>query len=389
MPRAKASEKRVSPTVSNVVAVLGSDDGEIRTRARALAAELMPPDAGDFGVDTIDGAADNTEQAAERVYQTIQALKTMPFFGGNKLVWLKDVNFMGESVAGRSAKVLEALEALKECLAAGVPENVTFLINAIDVDKRRAFYKSLSSLGRVEVFDKIDTSKSGWEEQAESVARVVAKERGLKFSGEALELFVRLAGADSRQIKGELEKIDLYLGEERKIEEEVVRQLVAKSTSSVIWELSHFISRKNLGNSLALLDELLFQGEMPIGILYAAIIPTVRNLLMAKDLLETHRLRPPQAPFYFGSMLNRLPEEATRHLPRKKDGTINAYGLGLAACEVRRFTLDQLKEGMQASLDANMQLVTTQLEPRLVLSQLLVKLLAGGSQNVECRIEKA
>jgi DNA polymerase-3 subunit delta len=170
--------------------------------------------------------------------------------------------------------------------------------------------------------------------------------------------------------------MDLYLGERRTVTVEVVRALVAKSTTGVIWELGTCISKRQLGESLALLDQLLFQGETPIGILYAAIIPTVRNLMVAKDLLLRHKLRPPQVSFHFNAMLGKLPEDAIRHLPRKKDGTINVYGLGLAASEVRRFELPELVEGLDACLKANVQLVTTQLEPRLILSQLLVKLIA-------------
>ena len=131
-----------------------------------------------------------------------------------------------------------------------------------------------------------------------------------------------------------------------------------------------------MGKSLALLEQLLFQGETPIGILYAAIIPTVRNLLVTKDLLARHGIRPHQAPFHFNSILSKLPEYAIRHLPRRKDGGINAYALGLAACEAHRFELAELVEAIQACLKANIQLVTTQLEPKLVLSQLLVKIIA-------------
>ena len=102
----------------------------------------------------------------------------------------------------------------------------------------------------------------------------------------------------------------------------------------------------------------------------------MRNLLFAKDLLLKHNIRPPQAPFYFNAILSKLPEEAIRHLPRRKDGGLNAYALGLAACEVHRFKLDELIDGLQACLKANIQLVTTQLEPKLILSQLLVKIIA-------------
>ena len=44
----------------------------------------------------------------------------------------------------------------------------------------------------------------------------------------------------------------------------------------------------------------------------------------------------------FGKTLERLPPEAVAHLPRKKDGGINAFGLGLAAVHAQRFTLEEL-----------------------------------------------
>jgi DNA polymerase-3 subunit delta len=374
MPPRKKSAK--SSESSSVFAVLGSDEWETKRRAIELAVELTPEQGGEFAVDTVDGMADNAEQAVHRVRQAKEAIQTLPFFGREKLVWLKNVNFLADTVTGRSAAVQDALEDLKEFLARGLPDGVRFLLSASEVDKRRSFYKSLGKIAKVEQFDRIDPTKSGWEEEVQALVYRLADELDLRFEPEALEMFVRLTGADGRQLRNELEKIDLYVGEKGTITTDIVRALVAKSTSGVIWELGTCISKRQLGESLALLDQLIFQGETPIGILYAAIIPTVRNLLFAKDLLLKHNIRPPQAPFYFNAILSKLPEEAIRHLPRRKDGGLNAYALGLAACEVHRFKLDELIDGLQACLKANIQLVTTQLEPKLILSQLLVKIIA-------------
>lgn len=373
-------------TNARFFAVVGSDEGAVKKRAHELGKELAPKDAGDFGVDLLDGAVENADQAVSRIHETIQAIQTLPFFGGDKLVWLKDVNFLGDSVVGRSAQVQTALEALKELLSDGLPSDVIVLLSATDVDKRRSFYRTISKLGRFEQFDRIDTSKSGWEEAVEGLAQHMAGQRGLKFRPDALEAFARLAGADSRQIENEIEKIDLFLSgdapassparETREISLEVVRRLVAKTATGVIWELGNSISRRNLGEALDLLQQLLFQGETAMGILFAAIIPTMRNLLATKELCASYGLRPPQAPFQFGPMINRLPESSVAFLPRKKDGSINAYALGLAACEIHRFSLQELRQGLKDCLAANIRLVTTQLEPKLILSDLLVKLLA-------------
>ena len=102
MPKAGTKPKINS---SKIHAIVGSDELEVKRVAAALAAELTPPDAGEFGVEMIDGCADNADQAATRIRSAIEALQTLPFFGGAKLVWLKNVNFLADSVIGRAASV--------------------------------------------------------------------------------------------------------------------------------------------------------------------------------------------------------------------------------------------------------------------------------------------
>jgi DNA polymerase-3 subunit delta len=172
-----------------------------------------------------------------------------------------------------------------------------------------------------------------------------------------------------------LEKIDIFLGKERGVHIDLVRELVPLSRTGVIFELSNALATRDLDLALTLVRRLLDQGESAIGILLVAILPTIRNLLLAKDLMERHRLARPHSPFQFISAMNRLPPEATEHLPRKKDGSINAYVLGIAAQHAHRFETGQLIKGMQACLEANLQLVTTQLDHDLILTEVVVKLL--------------
>ena len=371
-PKAKT---RIAAPVSNIYAVVGSDESEVKRTAQELAAKLTPPDAGDFGLEVIDGAADNAEQAAARIRSTIEALQTLPFMGGGKLVWLKNANFLGDSPIGRAASVQDALETLSGTIATDFGTDVTFLVSAPEVDKRRSFYKSLAKRAELQVFDRLDATRSGWEEEATEVARPRANKRKLQFDDDALELFVLLTGGDTRQIDNELDKIDIFLGDERTVNVDVVRELVPLSRAGVIFELGNALAERDLDLALRLVRRLLDQGESAIGILLVAILPTVRNLLLAKDLMERHRLPRPHAPFQFISTINRLPAEATQHLPRKKDGTINAYALGIAAQNAHRFETKQLIDGMQACLEANLKLVTTQLDHELVLTEVVVKLL--------------
>ena len=375
MPKAATKTKKAQ---RNVYAVVGSDESEVKRSAAALAEQLASPDLGDFGTEIIDGCADNAEQAASRIRATVEALQTLPFMGGSKLVWLKNANCLADSPIGRSASVQAALEQLCDVISSDLTPGVTFLISATEVDKRRSFYKALGKCSELQVFDRLDSTRSGWEEEATELVRQRADKRNLTFEDEALELFVLMTGGDTRQIENELEKIELYRGPKAQISAADVRELVPMSRAGVIFDLGNALARRDLERALDLVRRLLDQGETAIGILLVAVLPTVRNLLLAKDLMERHRMSRPHAPFTFISALNRLPQSATQHLPRKKDGTISGYALGIAAQHAHRFETARLVEAMEACLQANLRLVTTQLDHELVLTEIVVKLLAEG-----------
>ena len=373
MAKAKA---KTAQSGSSVHAVVGSDESEVKRVAAELAAKLAPPEAGEFGVEVIDACADNVDQAVTKIRSAIEALQTIPFFGGGKLVWLKNANCLGDSIIGRSAAVQGALEDLGELLETGLGADITLLISATETDKRRSFYKALARRAEVQVIDRLDSSRAGWEEEATEIVRLRAKARKLQFDEEALDLFVLLTGGDTRQIENELEKIDLSLGKARQVSLEQVRELVPLSRAGVIFELGNALAACDLERALLLVKRLLDQGETAIGILLVAILPTIRNLLLAKDLMERYRIPRPHAPFSFISALNRLPPEATEHLPRKKDGSINGYALGIAAQQAHRFQREKLIAGLEACLQANLRLVSSQLDHELVLTEIVVKLLA-------------
>jgi DNA polymerase-3 subunit delta len=377
MPKAKTQAATV-----NIHAVVGSDEAEVKRAASELAQTLTPPDAGDFGLETIDGVSENADQAAARIRSAIEALQTLPFFGSSKVVWLKNANFLGDTQVGRAAGVQSGLEELSEMIEKGLGSDVIFLVSATEVDKRRSFYRSLVKRAELQIFNRLDSSRSGWEEEAIEVVRRRAKKRKLQFDEDALDLFVLLTGGDTRQIENELEKIDLFLANGGtafqavpRVTADLVRKLVPLSRAGVIFELSNALATRDLELALKLVRRLLDQGENAVGILLVAILPTVRNLLLTKDLMERHRLKRPNSPFQFTSAINRLPAEATDHLPRKKDGSINAYPLGIAAQQAHRFETEQLVRAMQACLEANLKLVTTQLDHELVLTEAVVKLL--------------
>ena len=358
--------------------MVGSDEGLVREKALLLYNELTGGVDDGFTHETIDGIADNSESAHEICATTVQALLTIPMFGGDKVVWLRNANFLADNVTGRSQRTEAGVESLRATLEKGIPEGVKFLLTAQGVDKRRSFWKYIEKAANVQVHDRIDTSRDGWQEQVASLVTGRARELGLRFERDAMELFVMLAGEQTQQIGNELDKLDLYLGEERReVTEEDVRLLVPLSRAAVVFEIGKAIQLGNAVRAIQLIDEQLEADESAIGIMRASIIGVVRNLFMAKLIIEKFKV-PTGNYSAFAGGLNRLPEADRAWLPQKKDGSgVNVFPIFLAAENAKNFELSGLQHVMEATLKADQALVTTGLDHRLVLHRLIVEITAA------------
>ena len=361
---------------NSFTAVVGTDEARVKEVALKLSRELAPKDGGDFGVDIIDGVAENAEHCAQIIRTTLDALQTLPFFGGSKLVWLKNVNFLASSVLGKTNAALDGIESILDYIETVSAPEVRFLLSATAVDKVRTAWKRIQKLADVRAFDKPDTSKTGWEDEVIPLVARHGKELGLTFDEDALEAFVQLAGEDSRQLDSELEKLSLYVGDRGRVTRQDVNLMVPLNRTGVIFEVGNAIARRDLRRSLELVRTLMYQGQSAVGILLGAIVPRMRNLLLASDLVSRNPKLPRGSYQSFIGGLDRLPLQETAHLPRKKDGSgINGYPIFLAIGEAQRFTATELREGMKACLDANLKLVTTQIDAQLVLERLLIGIL--------------
>lgn len=359
--------------MSSVWVVCGTDDGQVAEAAGRKATELTPPGGDDFSQEIIAGSVSNAEEAFQAARQVAESLQTVGFFATGKMVWLKGANFLASDRTSEAQRAKDGAELLLETLKAGLPPGVNFLVSAAAIDKRRALYKWLQKNAEVEVYDRIDISKDGWEEAAGRLVKELAKERGLTFGGEALAALVNRAGVDSRLLQGEVEKIDLYLGEERReVTAEDVRLMVAASHKGIIWEISRALEKKNAPVALRLVDQQLDQGENGISVVRAALIPTIRRLFLAKAVLGNGRFSLDQYKKFQGE-LDRLPEARKALVPRKKDGGLNAWAFFTQAKTAKKFSLGQLQKALRYALEADLAMVTSSQDHRMLIHRLVVQ----------------
>lgn len=366
---AKKSQSR-----SNIHVVVGTDEGMVREEALKLWRELTGGADEGFNHEVVEGNALKVDDVFRIVPELLQALMTYSMFGGDKVVWLRNATFFGSDRTSDSESVLNEVISLTQQLEKGLPDGVSLIISADKIDKRRAFWKFLEKNANVQVHDRIDMSQQGWEEQVAALVLDKSREVGLQFENDALELFINLAGEATQQIVNELEKLRLYLGDRQVVTIDDVRLMVPLSREGVIFETGRALQAGNAARAIELINEQMEMGESAVAIIRASIIPTVRNLYMARLALD---LTKSSGRNYneFQTAVNRLPAEKRAWLPLKKSGDgYNIYPVFLSLSGAQSFTLENLEKIMHAAARADKMLVTTGLDDRMILHRLITEI---------------
>jgi DNA polymerase III subunit delta len=363
----------------NIFTILGSDEGMLQENAFNMWRELTGGNDDGFTHEIIDGIATNADEAFTICCRTREALQTLSMFGGDKVVWLKNANFLAEDRTSNSEAASEGIEMILATLEAGLSAGQSFILSAAKIDKRKSFWNFLKEHSTVQIFDKIDTSSDGWQDEVAELILSKAAKLELTFEQEALDLFIMLAGEATNQINNELEKLNLYLGDRRNITEDDIKKMVPLSRAGIIFEIGRAIQQNDALRAIQLIDEQLEQGESAVAIIRASIIPTIRNLFMARILIDrtkasAHNYRD------FESAVNRLPASERSWLPQKKSGGgVNIYPLFLSAKGALHFSYESLEKILHATAIADKTLVTRGLDERFVLHKLVTEIAVEGS----------
>ena len=360
----------------SIYLVGGTDEFSVKEAAAKLAEKLAPKSGGDFAVEIIDGGAGNQDEALKILGRVDEALNTVGLFGGDKLVWLKNTNLLTDEKGVTAESVKDALAELTDRLKRGLPDGVRLLISAVGCDRRKSIYKTIEKTGEVQFFEAIDEGKHGDEEIAEFIQRRLRDEKKTMTTG-GFSLFRELVAPDLREMANELEKVSLYVGQRSEITDADVRAICSASRQSVIWELTDALGARSLPKALHALDNLLSHGDQPIGILMM-LATQFRLTLLAKDLMARRLITVSDESgggFKFVKAFENLPESEIAHFPKTKEGKLpSPWRLYRCALAAKNFSTAELIHAMELLLEANLQLVSTQLDDRLVLEQVMVKI---------------
>lgn len=236
--------------------ICGPDDFLVgragKERHDALAAEV--PD--EFSRETVSGFAANVGEVEAAVNRFRDAVQTVPMFGGRRLVWLRDVNFLADTVTGRADSTLRLVEDLQQILAAVNPADTAVLVTAAPVDRRRSFPKWCEKNAD---FALIGADADAGDALA-GVALAEAKSLGATFAPGAVELMLAKVGPNTRLIVEETRKLATYAGEGGRIEEAFVAELTPNVAEGDFFESAEAFFSGDLKWTLAALHRHFFSG---------------------------------------------------------------------------------------------------------------------------------
>jgi len=177
-----------------------------------------------------------------------------------------------------------------------------------------------------------------------------ARAQGRRMSPDAARMLVESLGDDLRMLASEIDKLGTYVGEGGEIGGDDVRALTPVARQSKVFDLTDALARRDTSAALALLHELLANGESPLGIVALTAFQT-RSLMQVKLLSD-------------------------RGMPAHQ--IASAAGIAPFVVEkslrlARRFTFAQLEAAHRTLLEIDTSLKRSRMTPELALDLLVLE----------------
>lgn len=355
--------------------ICGSDDFLVGRLGKEQFAALAAEVTDEFSRETINGFAANVGEVETAVNSFRDSVQTVAMFGGRRVVWLKDINFLADTVTGRAESTLKLVEDLQQILEAVNPEETAILITAAPIDRRRSFPKWCEKNAD---FTLVGGDGDSASEALAGVALAEAKTFGASFGPGAVELMIAKVGANTRLIVEETRKLSTYAGEGAVIAEEHVAELTPNVAEGDFFEAAEAFFSGDLRWTLAALHRHFFGGgdARPVII---ALQNRNRILLQVRALVDAGAVRVgqrgldgmPRAQASFGARFIGATEKSSFNL-----FTQNPWYVGKLAGSAKLPGLKRLIDNQQEFIAAFEEIIRRPNEQEEVLREMAVRCLA-------------
>lgn len=385
LPRARARAQICSPmppASKPFIFVCGADDFLVNRLGKTRYDELTKDVTDEFAREVLSGFANNVGEVETAINRFRESVQTVSMFGGKRVIWFKDVNFLADTVTGRAESTLKLVEDLKEILEKNDFEQVAIVVTAAPIDRRRAFPKWCE---KTSDFTLVGGDGDGAAEALAGVIMVEARSLGVTFGEGAAELLLAKVGANTRLLIEETRKLATFAGGPdgagTVIKEEHVAELTANTAEGDFFEAAEAFFSGDLQWTLRALEHHFFTGGDARPII-SAMQNRNRILLQVRALVDAGEVRVgqrgldglPKAQGIYGHHFTGVTEKSSYNIFSQ-----NAWYVGKLAGSAKLPSLRRLIDNQQDFIRAFEEIIKRPNDQDEVLREMAVRCLAPNA----------
>ncbi len=274
--------------------IAGKDEYLVDQDGRACFEKAKKAAGADAEAEVISGQILRVDDALTLELQFAESVKTLSMFGGKRVIWLRNLNLVSDSVAAKSELTKESLANMLKVATEADP-TVSIIISATPYDGRRKDLTNLKSVATDFILHAAP-SKSPFDKgdaQADSqVALAIErfKALGVKCERGVPEVIVGRVGQSTRLVLGECEKLATYAGPGGTIKESDVHLLVPTFGEGDFFEPIEALAARDLKWGLESLDRYFFNEDSSRPLL-SALQNRLRLLIQIRCLVDSGDFR--------------------------------------------------------------------------------------------------
>ncbi len=311
----------------------GPDDFSRAEKIAELKASVGDPSIAELNITLLDGQGVTLNDIRH-------VADAMPFLAAKRLVIVSGhLEYLGENK--------DAVQALVGYLGKMPTTTDLVFVENETMSKRHPVVKAAAALGAEVIhFGELDRRNL----QPWIVKRAGA--RGAAIEPRAAEMLGRLVGPDLRVLDNELEKLALYVGDQRPITTADVELLVPYTEEAEQFGMSNAIGRRDARRAYDQMRKALDEGRHPMAIM-GGIASQIRALIEVKDMAERGM--------------------SAREIANAK-GWKSDYAAKMRLQEAGNFSMERLEQIMEMLLEADLAIKTGRIEQSLALDTLIARL---------------
>lgn len=361
--------------MSNFLLLTGDDEVALRREAVEMASSIKASlgDEAAFEIISADKEGQKPFQALENF---LNALDTPPFLCEKRGLWLKNITFFDQLDGKKNSELKEMIQNIISSLEVELHNGKTkVLIDGPGLAKKNPLYKFFEKNGKITELNKIKADKKTSQNELFSKIKEYLGKYNKTISFDATEYVAATVGADSGRLYNELDKVIAYAGDSNTIKLEECKTICSKTFDMASWTFGEAIASRNKKEAFQSLNILLdkvnddSRGSRELSMLYTA-ARKIKDILKVKSAAELASIKGAISYQRFQNII----ENGDKSILPEIFTSIHPYRAYKIYEQSLKFDEEFLSDIFTQLLNANIDLVSGALNPRLVMENLIVRI---------------